>query len=195
MIASGLQKRNMQACDPSCEGKRKRFDNGSAYDEAIAVLDKAYADMESANNGLDEGGDRVAALKAIHKAQDDIGQGVEHAARVAALITNKAIIKAAKLANVSIISDIKRYQCTDLEERIKLGRHTDALKKKAKAAANKAVVFATKNMPDRTMYIAGRDVMLNYNAMPVYLIQHRDDSFSPECYELDRHNERNRIFW
>ena len=135
--------------------------------------------------------DIQAEALAMHQA----GLATEHAAKVAALSTNKLIIKAAKLANRAIAADISRCQSKDPNERRTFGRQSDDFKSKAKKAASQAVAYAKTHMTDLTQDIAGGDLTLPHHMMPVFTLRLIDDGYITGCSDLEAHDKNFNFFW
>ena len=173
---------------------KKQFDESDLV-IAKAMIEEARAVMRDAmNHPVD---DKKTAGLAMHRANIAVEECVGYAATLAALLTNRSIIKAAELANESIISNLALRQTKDPDERRKFWRQADDLNSKAKKAANDAVVFARTHMTEPTRDIAEGDMTfkLPHSQMPVFRLQHFDDDHIAGCSDLDAYDRDNNFFW
>ena len=147
--------------DKACINKRKRFGRDAAFADAKTAVFEAKMRKRAADDAVRGGtGDAAAA----EEAAADVESSVEKAALVAAIISNKAIEKAARTANDEIAAYING---ADLKQALSASRkHAKALTE-AQAAAVVAVDYAGK--------IGGSVTMsLPFSEMPLFHVRRRD---------------------
>jgi hypothetical protein len=170
--------------------KRKSFDCDD-LEEAKEMIEAARAALARAREHPPD--DPKEAASAIGKARVAVDRHTEYAAKIVALMTNKAIIRSAKLANDTIVFDIARSQSNDHNEGRQFSRQSEDMRRKAKKAASKAVSFAKANMLELAEHLTGGDVRLQPSGMPVFTLQCTDDEQVPGCSALEDYDRFGRL--
>ena len=155
----GVELKDMHSFDKAaCINKRKRVGRDAAFADAKTAVFEAKMRKRAADDAVRDGTGGAAAAE---EAAADVESSVEKAALVAAIISNKAIEKAARTANDEIAAYING---SDLKQASR--KHAKALTD-AQAAAGVAVDYAGK--------IGGSVTMsLPFSEMPLFHVRSGD---------------------
>ena len=132
------------AAAASASKKRPRADCDAAFAYAKSAIFEAKMRKRVAEDGLRDGTVDAAAVEA---ADDDVARSMEKAALVAAMMSNKALEKAAKAASNAVAEYLEHYDDAEFKQTkqtLSINRKAAKTLAEAQCAAGTAIDYAIK---------------------------------------------------